>query len=242
MKIGVLYICTGKYKIFWKDFYLSCEKFFIPEAERHYFVFTDAPEIESENENQNIHRIFQKNLGWPDNTLKRYEMFLKIKSSLLNFDYLFFFNANIIFTQRINAEEFLPIKEDLLVVKHPGYYKFPKNILYPFLNFERNKNSKAYISRLKKAQYFMGGINGGKSKPYIKMIETISKNIKLDLDKGIVAKWHDESHLNAYVMDKNKRILLPDTYGFPEDKINRENPKIIILDKKRFGGHNFLRN
>ena len=82
MKIGILYICTGKYTIFWKDFYLSCEKHFIPEEEKHYYVFTDSKEIDFETENSNIHRIYQENLGWPGNTLRRYEMFLGAKKDI----------------------------------------------------------------------------------------------------------------------------------------------------------------
>ncbi|MES2416414.1 MAG: glycosyl transferase, partial [Patescibacteria group bacterium] len=63
MKIGILYICTGNYTIFWKEFYLSIEKNFINDIEKHYFVFTDNDQIDFENENPNIHRIYQKDLG-----------------------------------------------------------------------------------------------------------------------------------------------------------------------------------
>ena len=62
MKIGILYICTGKYEIFWKDFYLTCEKYFISEAEKHYFIFTDITELEFEKGNAKITKIYQKNL------------------------------------------------------------------------------------------------------------------------------------------------------------------------------------
>ena len=31
MRIGILYICTGKYDIFWKDFYLSAERYFMQD-------------------------------------------------------------------------------------------------------------------------------------------------------------------------------------------------------------------
>ena len=41
-KVAVLYICTGKYDVFWKDFYISYEKYFLPDCEKHYYVFTDA--------------------------------------------------------------------------------------------------------------------------------------------------------------------------------------------------------
>ena len=39
MKIGIFYICTGKYSIFWKGFFDSCEQFFLPQVEKKYYVF-----------------------------------------------------------------------------------------------------------------------------------------------------------------------------------------------------------
>jgi len=77
MKIGILYICTGKYDIFWKDFYLSSEKYLLKNHEKHYFVFTDSKTIFDAANNKNIHVIYQKNLGWPNNALMRYHIFLK---------------------------------------------------------------------------------------------------------------------------------------------------------------------
>lgn len=40
-KIGMLYLCTGPYSLFWEDYYHSFEKFFLEDIEKHYFVFTD---------------------------------------------------------------------------------------------------------------------------------------------------------------------------------------------------------
>ena len=41
MNIGILYIATGRYITFWEEFFKSAEKYFITEATKHYFVFTD---------------------------------------------------------------------------------------------------------------------------------------------------------------------------------------------------------
>ena len=41
MKIGILYICTGNYTVFWEDFYESFSKYFCTNSEIHYFVFSD---------------------------------------------------------------------------------------------------------------------------------------------------------------------------------------------------------
>ncbi|NDJ26967.1 hypothetical protein GW575_03205 [Campylobacter sp. MIT 19-121] len=167
MKIAMLYICTGKYDIFWKDFFISCEKYFHPECQKEYFVFTDSNELYQEHENERIHKIFQENLGWPYNTLMRFHMFLKIEKELQEFDYIFFMNANVEFLKEVS---FLPTKEQLIVVNHPGFYnKNPQDFTY-----DRNEKSLAYIpfeqdeekenlfyGKIKGKYYVFGAFNGG---------------------------------------------------------------------------------
>jgi hypothetical protein len=64
--IAVLYVCTGDYVMFWEDFFKSAEKNFAPESRKEYFVFTDSKNIYGENKFENIKRIYQPNLGWPN--------------------------------------------------------------------------------------------------------------------------------------------------------------------------------
>ena len=65
MKIGILYICTGRYSIFWKKFYKSAERYLMQgyPCIREYYVFTDTPSLYGEKKNEHIHRIYQENLG-----------------------------------------------------------------------------------------------------------------------------------------------------------------------------------
>ncbi len=44
-KVAVLYIATGKYTVFWPEFYESAEKYLLKDCEVHYFVFTDADDL-----------------------------------------------------------------------------------------------------------------------------------------------------------------------------------------------------
>lgn len=236
MKIGILYICIGKYKVFWKDFYLSCESFFISEAEKHYFVFTDSEEIEFESNNPRIHKIYQQNLGWPDNTLRRYEIFLKIEEKLKNFDYLFFFNADLHFFDKISALDFLPDKNQRLVAcLHPGYFdKKVKNFPY-----EKNHESLAYVSNNDHKYYFAGGINGGKSVDFIAAMKTMNENIKKDFNNKIVAIWHDESHWNWYINTflSTTKLLTP-SFLYPETSILPFAKIIMIRDKRKYFNYN----
>ena len=91
--IAILYICTGKYCVFWEEFYESYEENFLTRSQKHYFVFTDAENIPYQ-EKENVTMIPQKNLGWPDNTLKRFELFTREEERWKDYDYTFFINAN----------------------------------------------------------------------------------------------------------------------------------------------------
>ena len=236
-KVGILYICTGKYDVFWKDFFKTCEKFFLPTCEKEYYVFTDSEKIYGEEESKRIHKIYQENLGWPDNTLKRFNIFNNNKEKFMDNDYLFFMNANIKFIKKIESEEFLPENDSLLVVKHPGFYD-KKNEEF---SYDRNKESLAYIPKGDGDIYVQGALNGGTSKSFINLINTLDRNVELDLEKKIIALWHDESHLNKYILGRKDIKVLGPEYLYPEGEILPFEAKIITRNKSEFGGHANLR-
>jgi hypothetical protein len=234
MKIAILYICTGKYEIFWKDFYISAQKNFLPNHEKHYFVFTDAKSIYKQNQSE-ISVIPQKKLGWPYDTLMRFKMFLKVKEELRTFDYIFFLNANAEILDTVD-ESILNPKYDYIGAKHPVYWdKENKDFIY-----DRNPKSLACIPQGQGEFYYMGSFNGGKSEKYIKLIEELSANIDKDLKNKVIAIWHDESHLNSYFLDKNVLALSPE-YTWAERMNLPFKKRILLRDKKKWGGHNSLR-
>lgn len=236
--IGILYICTGKYNIFWKKFYTSAEKHFLPGQPKTYFVFTDAKSIYA-GYKPNVTIIYQETLGWPNNTLLRFEVFLKAGvEALKKCDYLFYLNANIVFVADVNSD-ILPneTNDGLMVVTHPGYWN-KTNADFPY---DRNPESLAYIPHGQGKHYFMGGFNGGQTSAYLQFIDTLKTNIRTDLNKGIVALWHDESHLNKYMLNKSPKILSPE-YGYVEGFNLPFKPKVVILRKEKYGGHEYLRN
>lgn len=235
MSVAVLYICTGKYIRFWDDFYRTAEACFLPGVEKHYFVFTDG-EV-SEQKNENVTKVFQKNLGWPDNTLRRFHMFLRAESQLAQFDYLYFFNANCRFHQPIGID-FLPEQDDqLLVVEHPGQIAKPAD-RFPY---ERNPRSRACIPYGNGNYYVCGGINGGRAETFLKFSRAARQAVDDDFRDGIVATWHDESHLNRYILD-HPHTIRHAGYCYPQNwKIDR--PKLIeVRDKREHGGRDVLRS
>ena len=238
MKIGILYIITGRYTIFWKEFYESCERYLLPDAEKFYFVFTDSPTIEYEKNNKNIYKIFQKNLGWPDNTLKRFHVFLKNQALYKDMDYLYFFNANLKIVKEIRGTDFLPKANNIMTCIHPSFFDKKKK-LFPY---EHNPLSTAYIPEGEGTYYVAGGLNGGERHVYISMMEELKENIDIDEQNNIVAIWHDESQLNAYIYHHDNYQTLTPSYLYPEGKNLPFEPYIMIRDKNRYGGHEKLRD
>lgn len=234
----MLYICTGKYNIFWADFFTSAEQYFVPGAEKEYFVFTDDDGLPYKDDPK-VHVYRQERLDWPYATLMRFSIFYRAEKVLRGFDYIFFFNANAQFIRPVTAAEILPSpqEEGLTVVLHPGYY----NKSLKLLPFEKTqKGSTAYMPREARKQYFQGCLNGGTAGAYMQLVETLMHNTQADLDKGIIAVWHDESHLNRYMAGRHPKVLTP-AYAYPEGWELPFEPAISMRDKSRFGGHGFMR-
>lgn len=239
-KIGILYISTGKYTIFWQDFFLSAEQFFLADEdfEKHYFVFTDSEYIENES-NERVHKIYQAPLSWPYITLDRFTIFQKARPAIDGMDYLYFFNGNMLFVDNVGKEILPTLDHPLVFAKHPGFYNKDR----AQFTYEIDLRSSAGVSDEEGQFYFMGGLNGGIASAYLGMIEHLEAQVELDKKNGLIAVWHDESHLNRYAIDHADLIKVIDPiYGYPEGWSLPFVPKIIIRDKTKHGGHDFLRN
>ena len=228
--VAILYVCTGKYEVFWKEFYVSFENFFLNGYRKEYFVFTDADHLYDEDHNVHIHKIMQENLGWPGNTLMRYDMFGKHSDELRQFDYIFFINANAECVRNISAEDILPDRDEIVVVQHPGTINTPQYML----PYERNHKSSAYVPYEKGKIYVAGGINGGTRKAFLEMVDILRKRTQQDLDQDIIAIWHDESQINKYVSDLTEYRLLSPAYCYPEGWNIPYEPAILIREKSRY--------
>lgn len=233
VNVAILYVGIGQYIKFWQEFYLSMEKKFLLDSNKDYFVFTDAENI-AFLDRYNVNTVYQEDLGWPGNTLYRYKMFYNIVDKLQKYDYIFFLNANIICTEEIKENDLFETGEDLIVVQHPGFihaqpYQFP---------YERRKVSRAYIPYTQGNIYICGGINGGKSQEYIKMIEELAIRIEEDTKNNVIAVWHDESHINRYIMEHGNAKILPIQYAYPENSLKDQTipkeVKLLLLDKKKY--------
>jgi histo-blood group ABO system transferase len=106
---------------------------------------------------------------------------------------------------------------------------------------ETNPKSLACVFPHESMVYFAGGFNGGTSYEYLIMSEKLEKNIETDYSNDIIAIWHDESHLNRYLIDNPPTKVLSPSYCYEETKNYNELPfqrKLLALNKN----HNEIRD
>lgn len=161
--------------------------------------------------------------------MNRYKYFTQYSQVLLdNSNYLCYVDVDSKFVNYV-GEEILPEhNEQLVVVKHPGFWKSGGS-------WETRKESTAYIPSEKRKQYYAGGVNLASTKEFLSMSEYNYNNIEKDKMNNITAIWHDESHLNAYISNRGlpTKELSPD-YCTPQGTdwfTYKGNPKILMLKK-----------
>jgi histo-blood group ABO system transferase len=223
--IALLIIATNKYIDFATQLIESADKFFLTKFNVEYILFTDHHDLTLKSDRKiNIIRVNHK--PWPWMTLGRYQIFQSKKEKLLNYDYLFYCDADMKFCDIVGPE----ILSDRVATQHPGYCGTRGTP-------ETDPNSLACVFEFEDMQYFAGGFNGGKSTEYIKMSETLSNNINKDINKNIIAVWHDESHMNRYFIDNPPTRILDPGYCYGESLKPPFTPRLLALDKD----HNEIR-
>lgn len=144
-QVAILYIALGRYIVFWKDFYESCEKY-LENCNKHYFIWTDNTDFDY-SDNPNVTVIHMTKRGWPYDSLLRFEMFYDKRKELEKYDYVFFFNANMQFINRTDITEIAPREwnDGLMGGLHPGRSGDEKSDNPDNFPYERRPESTAYI-------------------------------------------------------------------------------------------------
>lgn len=215
-KIGLCVAATGRYDQFIPNLIQSARIHFCKNHSVTFFVFTDgnipsAPDIV---------RIEQKRLGWPYDTMMRFEMYCTHRDALANMDYLFALDADMQFVDQVGSE----ILSDLVGTEHPGFVGKRGA-------FETNPRSAACVNSNEGTIYFAGGFWGGSKNAFLKTCEELNRRIHLDLKNGMIAEWHDESHLNRYFIDQPPTKILSPSYCYPETWNLPYKKRLLALDK-----------
>lgn len=196
MKIAMMYICTGKYELFWDEYYRTSEKYFYPDCKKHYFVFTESKRVMSQKLN-NVTFVYQARVGWPYDTLLRFHWFSMVQDQISQFDYCYYCNANTVFLKKVTPDviPFPTEEKPLLLWCHTQHYDhYSSNDI----TTEKNPASTAYVGENVPCRAHGGSFFGGTGKGFLKLTLDLRNNVQVDLNNGIIAVWHDQSHLIKY--------------------------------------------
>jgi len=246
VKIGLLTIATGRYVELVGGLLESARRYFFPAGDVTSFLFTDAAAARA-----GAVCLSVEHEPWPMVTLRRYHYFSRYAEALREMDYLFFVDVDMRFVAPC-AGEILPTPvEGLVAVQHPAFYRGKRGIGASVIDactggrwsarplphkafpFERDPRSLACISDSGHRIYYCGGFNGGEAPAFLEMAGALRDAVDEDLRNGIVAVWHDESHLNRYLCGRTPRTLTP-SYTYPETgypHLRHLEPRIVALDK-----------
>ena len=220
-------IATGKYEKYVEGIVNSLVVNFLPETELKIIVYTDSKKI-LKSDDQNIIAIKINHEPWPYPTLKRFHYFILALDHIEKSDYSFYIDVDSFFRKKVdlNILGFLD-SSGIIGTVHPGFYGSSGTP-------ETRKESTAYIPKDHRFIYHCGGFFGGNSPDFIHLTKTIKKNIDEDLSKGIIAIWHDESHLNRYFLDYPPFKSMDKGFSSPEELLGQDkykDPYIVFIDK-----------
>lgn len=232
MKLGILTIATNRYLEYFEDLVKSYIDVYPNSNNLEWYLFTnrvgDAKEI-TKKIPVKVKVIEVPAYSFPEATLLRYKIYLD-NAEQLESDLLMHLDADML----IKSGNFLNVvsnsaaREQMTLIKHPGFFRphgisrlffYTQNPRYLVIDlvmlikfggigsWETNEKSRAFVSRKKRNLYFCGGIWFGYRSTVIKMCSELSAAVDQDIALELMAKWHDESHLNAFA-SRNKIVSL----------------------------------
>ena len=242
--LTIICIATNKYVNYANDLFRSIKACSI-DSKLEFIILTDQRFVEKGSSDINVKIVEIGALGWPWATLMRYHLILA-NSESISYDNLCYIDADSVVERSFwSLVDFKHLKNDLALVEHPGYFrprnqkfylKHPKFILtdaklkflnYGIGNWEKRRKSNAYVERKSRKKYVCGGVWMGRTSAVLGMSRLLAERINADLDKNIIAKWHDESHINWF-FSKNETTLLPPSFCFAPNRKNLQSLQAYV--------------
>lgn len=219
--LGIMSVATNIYLEYWKAQAKSVDEHLGKNFNVTLHIFTDRPE-EAELFGGSLRNVIVKGhripaYRWPEATLYRYRIFNANKTELTQ-DVLMYLDADMVVHKEVTGLDLAtPSGSGVTLVQHPGYYRpaaFKALTLYvgqPKLlasdlysrwrlggigSWETSPKSKAFVPRSLRTDYFCGGTWWGYQEDVLGLVAELDKRVTQDELAGVMAKWHDESHMN----------------------------------------------
>ena len=244
MNRSTFIIGTNGYHEFILNLLNSLDLQAIERSSHEFIVLTDSPSdvLESEVYRQLSNQIKVAKVepyGWPEATLFRFKLMLEHWDIASN-PFVGYLDADCLIrdTKRFLNGPDLSDESLIYFVAHPGYFKSPLwkrlAIASPVRGvFETRKSSEAFVPfRRRFGTYVCGGHWFGGREPIRRMLEDLDYCVERDLQKDIVARFHDESHVNRFLQNAKVELLTPEwAYSPSHGSFRTDCPIVEVVEK-----------
>jgi histo-blood group ABO system transferase len=248
--LGLLTIATNGYTKYLPDLIQSASENLRDFQKYRHYIFTDDltyllglmkgfPSVD-------FKAVEVPNYGWPDASLLRYEIY-RANRHLFTDDILMHLDSDMYFMSMLEFE--ISPKYwagGMAFVEHPGFFKpkildFRRRAIESRIRslliggygaWETSKGSTAFTPRGSRKKYLCGGAWFGYREQFLDFCETARSRVEIDRNNGVVAKWHDESHLNCLVSTESMPTIFSSRYCYdPKYGKVLNNPILLAVDK-----------
>ena len=261
-EIGILMVATNAYLSRWQETVLSLERNSLKDVNTRIYLFTNRIDEAATWAKVNLQRfeleVYPINgWGWPEATLHRYEVFNAALPHITE-EILMYLDSDMEirsdFSELLNP---LYWKNGIALVAHPGYQlpagvsrlrhflfnprKFVRWMVDAVRNsgaqgaWETRSESMAFVPRRRRHIYVHGAIWFGRNSDFGHLCRTLSERVRIDLENGVIAVWHDESHLNWYHSIVGTAVLDGRFSGIDGYRPDRKIDPFIVSVEKRAG-------
>jgi hypothetical protein len=231
---AIIFIGTGKYIDYFPKYYETSRSLFLPKTKKVYFAFTDDINHSCIRGKEDVVPVHVESAKWPFPTLLRFRYIEGVSKLLEEYSHIIFIDADTYTYSLVTEKEFFSHDKGLFGVRHPGCAgkRGP---------FEFNRKSAACVNKDDDlSTYWQGCFWGGRAGEVLTLVKELAGRIDDDLSRDIIARWHDESHLNKYFIEhKNMVYTYHPGYAYPEilrDRLPYEKKMVHLLKK-----HNKMR-
>lgn len=256
--IGVMTVATNIYFDYWQKMVSSADQLSNSSDQITFFVFTEQiqkiEEFSKTLKNVKVVGFEVIPYRWPDATLLRYQIFSD-QYPTMDTDLLMHLDADMIFSSNPwqNIRQ-LVANTQICLIQHPGFWR-PTGLsrVYFYLRhpltmykdlrmktslggigaWETRPESEAFVPRKLRGRYFCGGTWFGPRQAIGELLKELSDQVSRDGKNEVIAKWHDESHLNKWAAEKRINTFSPELcFDETYPQLRKLKPSIIAVRKK----------
>ncbi|XP_061876118.1 histo-blood group ABO system transferase 2-like isoform X3 [Colius striatus] len=206
---GVVTFAVEKYVQFIKGFMSSANKYFLAGHQVNFYLFTDNPEQISHLQLAPENHLFvipvQNHTRGQDISLRQMGIISTYIQSRFQYevDYLYSIDIDVQLVEHVGVEII-----DTLVGTISSWHYDTRRESKPY---EPRAESRAAVPQGEGDFYYTASFYGGSVAEVYRLTRACFKGILEDRGNGIEARWHDESHLNKYLLEhKPTRLLSPE--------------------------------